>query len=465
MDRIFSVHENNIIIGNTTTSTSIFLIKGVSHPGLEYLHIDLNSMVSETIQFDLNLMIEWKFNAVRLPLRDSHWITNSSYREKVNYWIQSILEKQMIVILDLHTQGQNSRQDHFLLRPDSLVFWTDIVATYGNISSIFFEIFNEPHDISPDILWYGDDVYYGYKEILTKIRTLSSNICILAGLDWAYQWSFLRSRVDLLQELKSFSNIMLSTHPYGYRGAPAPTDPTLSIPIPTINVYPLDNELHIGDCSLGITLPLSSPLSAWRDSFGYLHEEKIFPLIATEWGLDHPDTAIMGGWYNIELMAYMNSINMSYIAWAWVRERLDYPSLLDPDFSPTGQAITGQQACSLLSNQFYPGPGALVKHDLSQSYSHRLLFSPPTLFIPYTFFFLLIPCLLFLLLLRSPSASQPPFSKTVSFSNPAPIATTTTTSSASGTNTNIKNSIRWRNRSDTTLVSIASSESITSLPI
>ena len=467
MDRVLTIDKNQLMEGGVP-----LILKGVSHPGLEYLHLDLQTMIPETIQFDLNLMAEWKFNAVRLPLRDMHWITNLEYREKVDYWIQSILERHMIVILDLHTQQYHRSQDPFVLRQpgsDGLAFWSQVSQVYGNNSSIFFELFNEPHGISPDTLWHGDDTYYGYKELLLEIRNRSNNICILSGLDWAYQWSFLRTRTDLIQEFHSFSNIMLSTHPYGYRGAPAPTDPTLTLPVPTTLLYPKDGEQFGGDCSMGVTIPTLSPSPLWRESFGFLQEEHLFPMIATEWGLDHPDTSIMGGWYSTELLQYMNSINMSYIAWAWVRERLDYPSLLDPDFAPTGQAITGQQACSLLSNQFYPGPGALIKHDLSQSYWHRLLFfsipsSSTTLFMPHIFLFFLIPCLFFLLLLRSPFPSPPPFSKTVSFSNPVSTITTSTSTSTNTTATNsIKNTIRWRSRSDTTLVSIASSESITSI--
>jgi len=65
----------------------------------------------------------------------------------------------------------------------------------------------------------------------------------------------------------------------------------------------------------------------------------MFPVVATEWGLDRPDTALQGGWYSNSILQYMNSRNMSYIAWAWVQDRLDYPSLLGEGFEPTGRAV------------------------------------------------------------------------------------------------------------------------------
>jgi hypothetical protein len=170
--------------------------------------------------------------------------------------------------------------------------------------SIFFEIFNEPHNIDVNTWWYGNDKFYGYKEILSEIRKVSNNICILGGLDYAYQWAFLKRNKDIMRELKEIKNIVIATHPYGYRGGPN-EDGTNSVQIPTNLIYP-DNS-YTGYCSLGITVPtIKIEEYGWDDSFGYLMKENLFPVIATEWGLDRPQNCIQGGWFNVDTIGNIN---------------------------------------------------------------------------------------------------------------------------------------------------------------
>jgi aryl-phospho-beta-D-glucosidase BglC (GH1 family) len=105
-------------------------IKGVSRPGFEYLYVNLNAMINETIIMDINNIKLWGFNTVRIPLRDYHWFHTPDYQKYVNYFINEILQNKMFVILDLHTQQLNPYQTNFLLKSnnndDSLAFWIDI---------------------------------------------------------------------------------------------------------------------------------------------------------------------------------------------------------------------------------------------------------------------------------------------------------------------------------------------------
>jgi hypothetical protein len=176
--------------------------------------------------------------------------------------------------------------------------------------------------------------------------------------------------------MKSISNLALSVHPYGYKGMPV-NQGDETMPIPTSIVQ--DPPNYTGDCHLGITVPTVPPSQyGWDESFGFMVKEEIFPVIATEWGLDRPDNCIQGGWYNVQILNYLNSLNMSYMAWAWVQDRLDYPSLLDGDFQPTGKGTkaTVGPACSGPMNNNYLGPGFLVMNDLKQSSLKRILFVP-----------------------------------------------------------------------------------------
>lgn len=356
----------------------VIILKGVSRSGLEYAYVDLDAMIPETIAFDIQLMKQWGFNAIRFPLRDVFWLKDLQYRKKIKYWVEQTLQNNMYAILDLHTQQDHPGLDPFMYRTENggLSMWIDLAKTYHDTPHVFFEIFNEPHGISPLVWWNGDTEYYGYKEVLNAIRTHAPNICLIGGLDYAYQFNFIQQNKTLLNEMKSIPNLALSVHPYGYKGTPV-NDGDQTAPIPTTIAQPLD---YTGDCHLGITLPSVPPSQyGWDESFGFMMKENVFPVIATEWGLDRPDNCIQGGWYNVQILEYMNSINMSYMAWAWVQDRLDYPSLIGRDFQPTGKGTrdTVGPACSGPMNNNYPGPGVLVMSDLKQ-FHKRFLYTSST---------------------------------------------------------------------------------------
>lgn len=363
----FYTKRNNIL----DEKGKIIRLKGVSRTGLEYAYVDLNAMIPETIDFDIQMMKQWGFNSIRFPLRDRFWLNDTEYRQKIGYWVNQTLNNNMFAILDLHTQQDHTGLDPFMIRTntgiDALSMWEDIAKTYHKTPQVFFEVFNEPHDIPPVVWWEGNGTYYGYKEVLSVIRKYTNNICLIGGLDYAYQFNFLQQNKTLLKQLKSIPNLALSVHPYGYKGIPV-NNGTATMQIPTTLV--MDPENYTGDCHLGISVPSVPPSGyGWDESFGFLARKGIFPVIATEWGLDKPDNCIQGGWYNMQILEYLNSLQMSYMAWAWVQDRLDYPSLLDNDFQPTGKGNkdTIGPACSGPRNNFYMGPGLLVKNDLQHT--------------------------------------------------------------------------------------------------
>jgi len=368
------MHTNSRWIKDT--DNNIVIIKGVSKTGLEYLGLDLDSIIPEMIQFDIKLMNKWHINTVRIPLRDMHWLTNNQYRIKTDNFIASYLSAGYNIILDLHTLGSNQYQDKFIIRSngnDGLEFWSKISKTYKN-DKIFYELFNEPYGISPSTWWYGDNTFYGYKTILNEIRKNTNNICIIGGLDYAYQWKFLANNLNIMNEMKNISNIVLSFHPYGYRGGPT-NDGVRTLQIPTVVNYPRNS--YIGDCSIGYTIPsIPKTQYGWYESFGYLSEE--FPMIATEFGLDRDDTSLQGGWYSNDILEYLGNNSIGYIAWAWTQDRLSYPSLLDKNFEPTGMTYDYPHGppCGVRDNNYYKGPGAIVFSDLNnRSYERKLKYN------------------------------------------------------------------------------------------
>lgn len=353
-----------LVVGNhlKDVNGTTLRLRGASKSGLEYLHLDLDAWTLDMIKLDVSKMRAWGLNTVRLPLRDVHWLSDPRYRSVVDDFVKEALHREMLVIIDLHTQQLEYGMAEFMYRldgkKDAKAFWISMVETYGNHSSIMFEVFNEPHGISPTTWWYGNSKYYGYQELLFEIRNRSQTVCIVGGLDYAYQWAFLHDYPDILAELLTTSNITVSSHPYGYRGGPD-KDRIHTLEIEHNVRIPSNSERTMGDCHLGVSIPLTTEFGFF-ESFGFM--DQFFPVIITEWGLDKPETALQGGWYNNAVVSFMEERNMSFIAWAWVQERLDYPSLLGSDLSPTGLALlpTPGPSCGTVDNGFYQGPGKLV---------------------------------------------------------------------------------------------------------
>jgi len=238
---------------------------------------------------------------------------------------------------------------------NALRFWKMVVSSFRSYPTILYEIFNEPHTISPHTWWYGDEYYFGYKEIVLAIREISNQIIILNGLDYAYQLNFLQYELDILLEIKSFSNIMFGSHPYAYKGFPS--DDHLNTISFSVNYH------NHTSCVIGYTTPkFENYTKGWIDSFAYLHLSHQFPVILTEIGLDQYETSLQGGWYIDQLLRFIEKHHLHFVAWAWVADRLDYPSLINEHLQPIGIASIGHSypACAVRENHYYPGPGKIV---------------------------------------------------------------------------------------------------------
>ena len=61
-------------------------------------------------------------------------------------------------------------------------------------------------------------------------------------------------------------------------------------------------------------------------------------------------------------MEYFKKREIDFIGWAWVPDRLNYPSLINSNLEPTGMAdkLPFGPACSVKDNNFYGGPGKVV---------------------------------------------------------------------------------------------------------
>ncbi len=223
--------------GYTTFANAIFdstgsvrVFHGVNRPSLEWRpdgeHIGAA---------DFRLMREvWKADLVRIPVNQDFWLEGAAlhhpdYRANVDRAVQQALAAGLHVLVDLHWSDKGDLQIKRAAQqrmPDakSLAFWKEVAALYRNESHVFFDLYNEPHDVSWAVWRDGgvapfvvmpdgksDSAYatVGMQQLYDAVRsTGAENLVVVGGLDWGYDLS------GVPAHRLTGHNIVYSTHPY-----------------------------------------------------------------------------------------------------------------------------------------------------------------------------------------------------------------------------------------------------------
>jgi len=278
------------------------LLKGIVRPSLEW---------SPTGQYlstqDLSNIANWKSNGsiarsnvIRLDLYQGYWLDSGpvtemgSYKQIVNAIVYYSTQLGMAVILDLHwiVPGQQSP----MADADSLTFWQQVATDYASFGTVLFELFNEPYGIDTNT-WlnggsYQGNSYVGYQQLYDAVRgTGAQNICIIGGLDYAYDLSFVNPSYKV-----NGTNIVYNSHPYNTKGQANYTGPG--------GTFQQNYQGIIGN----------------------------FPLMFTEFGANSPsyyptgfDSVYSG------ILNYANANNVHYSAFAWWVQIGDpaFPALIE----------------------------------------------------------------------------------------------------------------------------------------
>lgn len=279
-----------------------FVPHGVARPSLEWSCSGQALEGSAWIPASEFRMLRdsWRANAMRIGLNESFWLGSTGrqpqnpcpgYVSAVESVVDAARSLGLVVILDLHWSdaGDPSRPAAQHCSPDrsSGEFWQSVATTFGADSGVWFELYNEPHDISWEVWLNGggvvcsDGTRYqapGMQQLLDVIRaSRTSNIVLIGGLDWAYDLS----GVPLWRP--AGENVAYATHPYSFKG----------------------------------------PAEDWDRAFGTL--ASYAPVIATEFGRTTCDVADP---YDTELLDYFRAHGIGYTAWAWWVGGCGFPSLV-----------------------------------------------------------------------------------------------------------------------------------------
>ena len=271
---VLSVSGSNIVNDQGAT----IILKGLVRPSLEW-----NQQGEYLSVADITNIRAWGANVIRLDLNQVYWLssapssTSGSYKQIIDAIIYYAIENNMAVILDLHWVDTSNGQEP-MANSDSITFWQQVATQYKDFGTVIFELYNEPYSITQNNWLNGGNGYVGYQQLYNAVRaTGANNICIVNGLDYAYDLSFVNDSFCV-----AGFNIVYGSHPYNQKGQDGYTGEGGTF----------DNNFT-----------------------GILGKH---PIIFTEFGVNSDSyfpTAYKAIYQNI--LAYANANNISYSGFAW----------------------------------------------------------------------------------------------------------------------------------------------------
>lgn len=303
----YVVHGDRLVDGKGRT----FFIHGVNRPSLEW------SCTGESLDglpgipaSDFATMASWGANTVRLPLNQDYWLSSKgvpvtpgehcpNYVATVKTAVHDAESAGLAVILDLHASdpGSTLRRAGPQVMPDqaSVRFWSSVAKTFGSDRDIFFELFNEPRDVSWAVWQHGgavtsDGYHYrgvGMQQLVDAVRATGTHDVILVdGPDFAARLGGVPTH-----SLRG-GGIGYVVHPYaGVDG----TDP-----------------------------------HTWEKRFGFLAARRL--VVATEFGDQRPGVTP----YDRSILRFFRTHGIGWTAWAWWAGGYRFPSLVS---GPGGRCV------------------------------------------------------------------------------------------------------------------------------
>ncbi len=227
---------------------------------------------------------------VRIPVHPIAWRerTSQGYLKLLDQAVTWCTELGIYIDIDWHSIG-NLQMEMFqdpmydTTKKETFAFWRTIAEHFtGNNTIAFYELFNEPTLYRGQL---GSMSWSDWKklneEMIGVIRAFDTNtIPLVAGLDWAYDLTPLRT------EPINAQGIGYVTHPYPWKRTP-PWPPK------------------------------------WEEDFGFAAAD--YPIIATEIGFPDPNgQPIQADDYGPQIVKYLQSKGIGWVAWGF-----------DPDWGPS----------------------------------------------------------------------------------------------------------------------------------
>jgi endoglucanase len=149
-----SVSGSQLVDANDNT---VFL-HGVNRDDFAYACADGSGIYSGPVdQTQVNDMLAWHINAVRLPLNEDCWLgingvkwsySGANYQNAVANFVSLLESNNIYVILDLHWNAPgtyiSNSQEPMADADHAPAFWTSVAQTFTNHPGVIFDLYNEP---------------------------------------------------------------------------------------------------------------------------------------------------------------------------------------------------------------------------------------------------------------------------------------------------------------------------------
>ena len=209
-----------------TAEGKVMVLRGVNVPSLDWM--PEGDHVLQSVRVAVG---DWKSKIIRLPVNDEFWFGRgprqsdggAAYRALVDECIRAAARRGSYVILDLH--------DYQATQAKQMPFWDAVTGIYKNNTAVWFDILNEPHDITWKVWRDGGEVEKeaakdgkpavtyqspGMQGVVSFIRQKGArNIIVVGGLDWAYDLTGVINGYALTD--KTGDGIIYSTHIYSWK--------------------------------------------------------------------------------------------------------------------------------------------------------------------------------------------------------------------------------------------------------
>ena len=286
------------VVGNQIQDGAghVFVPRGVDRMGTEYQCT--KSATNAPTDFDgpidqatVSAMTSWGTNAVRVPLNEDCWLgingfpannhTAAQYQSDIVNWVNLLNSNGQVVILDLHWNNSGTNQSTGQeMMPDldhAPAFWTSVANTFKNNSSVIFDLYNEPHDVSWACWLSGSTApqsgncsgvgfaVAGMQTLVNTVRaTGATNVLMLGGLAWSNDLTGWLAN----KPTDSQNNLAASVHIYNFNACSNSGCWDSQIAPVAAQVPVVAGEIGENDCASGFV----STLMSWFDSHntGYL---------------------------------------------------------------------------------------------------------------------------------------------------------------------------------------------------
>ena len=273
------------------------ILRGVDRSGTEYACVQGNGIFDgEVDQAAVTAMLNWKVNAVRVPLNEACWNAESyvtaadagaNYINAIKSYVSLLNSNGLVAILDLHwtdgtytgpsagcSSAQATCQKPMPDAAQAIPFWTSVANTFKGNDAVVFDLFNEPYASRADNnnsaegwqCWATGSpctgISYpvaGMQQMINAVRGAgANNVIMLGGEEYANDLTGWLAN----EPTDPDHNLVASWHSYNFNTCSSQSCWTSQIAPVIAQVPVIAGEIGENDCAGGYI----TPLTTWLDS-------------------------------------------------------------------------------------------------------------------------------------------------------------------------------------------------------